>query len=172
MKIIDLQGYAEDDKVHIANKYLIPKQIDENGLKPEQIEVPESVVRFIIRHYTREAGVRNLERNIGTLCRKQARRMAENKTDKLVVTQAVVQEFLGGIKIRVDTEIAERTQRSGVVVGLAWTPTGGDILFIEATKMKGKGEFKITGQIQDVMRESMQAALSWVRANSAKLGIE
>src|SRR5437588_3485843 len=118
MKIIDLQGYAEDDKVHIANKYLIPKQIDENGLKPEQIEVPESVVRFIIRHYTREAGVRNLERNIGTLCRKQARRLAEKKGDQLLVTRDIIQEYLGGIKIRLDTEIAERTKRAGVSVGL------------------------------------------------------
>src|SRR5947209_4307764 len=134
MEIIDLQGYTEDDKVHIARKYLIPKQIDENGLKPEQIEVSESVVRFIVRHYTREAGVRNLERNIGTLCRKQARRLAEGREEKLVVTTKMLQEqeFLGGIKIRLDTEIAERTKRPGVAVGLAWTPAGGDILFIEA----------------------------------------
>jgi ATP-dependent Lon protease len=172
MEIIELTGYTEDEKVHIAFQYLIPRQKDENGIADDQIEIPEESVRYIIRHYTREAGVRNLERNIGTICRKQARRIAEGKTEKLVVTKETVQEFLGGIKIRVDTEIAERTQRPGVAVGLAWTPAGGDILFIEATKMKGKGEFKITGQIQDVMRESMQAALSWVRANAAKLGIE
>ncbi len=127
---------------------------------------------FIIRHYTREAGVRSLERQIGTICRKQARRIAEGKLEKLVVTREVVHEMLGGIKVRVDTEIAERTKRPGVVVGLAWTPTGGDILFVEAMKMKGKGEFKITGQIQDVMRESMQAALSWVRSNATSLGID
>jgi ATP-dependent Lon protease len=116
--------------------------------------------------------VRSLERQIGTICRKQARRIAEGKLDKLVVTREVVHEMLGGIKVRVDTEIAERTKRPGVVVGLAWTPTGGDILFVEAMKMKGKGEFKITGQIQDVMRESMQAALSWVRSNAVSLGID
>jgi len=172
MEIIDLQGYTEDDKVHIASKYLVPKQIEENGLKPELIEIPEDAVRFISRHYTREAGVRNLERNIGTMCRKQARRIAEGKAEKLVVTPQIVQEFLGGIKIRIDTEIAERTKRSGVAVGLAWTPAGGDILFIEANKMKGKGGFTMTGQLGQVMQESMQAALTWVRSNAQKLGIE
>jgi ATP-dependent Lon protease len=172
MEIIELQGYTEDDKFHIAERYLIPRQVDENGLQPEQIEIAEESVRNIIRHYTREAGVRNLERNIGTICRKQARRIAEGKTEKLVVTRDVVRQFLGGEKIRVDTEIAERTKRPGVAVGLAWTPAGGDILFIEATKMKGKGDFKITGQIQDVMRESMEAARSWVRSNASVLGID
>ncbi len=172
MEIIDLQGYTEDDKLHIAQRYLVPKQIEENGLKPEQIEFSEESLRFISRHYTREAGVRNLERNIGTMCRKQARRIAEGKTEKLVVTPQVVQEFLGGIKIRIDTEIAERTRRPGVAVGLAWTPAGGDILFIEANKMKGKGGFTMTGQIGQVMQESMQAALTWVRSNAEKLHID
>src|SRR6476660_327518 len=142
MEIIELQGYTEDDKAHIAERYLIPKQIEENGLTPEQIEFPDDGVRFISRHYTREAGVRNLERNIGTVCRKQARRIAEGKDEKLVVTPEIVTEFLGGIKIRIDTEIAERTKRPGVAVGLAWTPAGGDILFIEANKMKGTGGFR------------------------------
>ena len=172
MEIIDLHGYTEEDKVHITFQYLIRRQTEENGINNEQIEFTDDAVRFIIRHYTREAGVRNLERQIGTICRKQARRIAEGKTEKLVVSREVVQEMLGGIKIRVDSEIAERTKRPGVVVGLAWTPTGGDILFVEAKKMKGKGEFKITGQIQDVMRESMQAALSWVRSNATELGID
>src|SRR5215470_4002312 len=172
MEIIELQGYTEDDKAHIAERYLIPKQIEENGLKPDQIEIPEEAVRFISRHYTREAGVRNLERNIGTICRKQARRIAEGKTEKLVVTREVIQEFLGGIKIRIDTEIAERTKRPGVAVGLAWTPAGGDILFIEANKMKGKGGFTMTGQIGQVMQESMQAALTWVRSNAHRLGLD
>ena len=159
---------ARTTKLHIAERYLVPKQIEENGLTKEQIEIPEDAVRFVIRHYTREAGVRNLERNIGTVCRKQARRIAEGKPDKLVVTKEVVQEFLGGIKIRIDTEIAERTKRSGVAVGLAWTPSGGDILFIEANKMKGKGGFTMTGQFGEVMQESMQAALTWVRSNAAR----
>jgi len=172
MEIIDLHGYTEEDKRHITYQYLIRRQTEENGLKPEQIEFTEDAVGFLIRHYTREAGVRGLERQIGTICRKQARRIVEGNADKLVVTREVVQEMLGGIKVRVDTEIAARTQHAGVVVGLAWTPTGGDILFIEAIKMKGKGEFRITGQIQDVMKESMQAAYSWVRAHAAVLGID
>jgi ATP-dependent Lon protease len=171
MEIIELQGYTEEEKVHIAFQYLIPRQIDENGISAEQIEIPEAAVRHVIRHYTREAGVRNLERNIGTICRKQARRIAEGKQEKLVVTPAVVQEFLGGIKIRTEGEIEERTKRPGVVVGLAWTPAGGDILFVEANTMKGKGSFTMTGQIGQVMQESMQAALTWVRSNAVKLGI-
>jgi ATP-dependent Lon protease len=171
MEIIELQGYTEEEKLHIAFQYLIPRQIEENGITQDQIEFPEEAIRSLIRHYTREAGVRNLERNIGTVCRKQARRIAEGKTEKLVVTDRIIQEFLGGIKIRGEGEIAERTQRAGVVVGLAWTPSGGDILFVEASTMKGKGGFTITGQIQDVMRESMQAGLSWVRSNAQQLGI-
>ena len=172
MEIIELQGYTEEEKVHIAFQYLIPRQIDENGITKDQIDFPEEAVRYTIRHYTREAGVRNLERTIGTICRKQARRIAEGKTEKLVVTPEVVQEFLGGIKIRVEGEIAERTERPGVVVGLAWTPSGGDILFVEANVMKGKGGFTMTGQIGQVMQESMQAALTWVRSNAQQLGIE
>ncbi len=125
-----------------------------------------------MRHYTREAGVRKLEQLIGTVCRKQARRMAEGAADKLVVTKEIIQEFLGGIKVRVDTEIAERTKRAGVAVGLAWTPAGGDVLFIEANRMKGKGGFTMTGQIGEVMQESMQAALTWVRSNARSLGLE
>jgi ATP-dependent Lon protease len=125
----------------------------------------------VIRHYTREAGVRSLERTIGTICRKQARRLAEGKTEKLVVTQEIIQEFLGGIKIRVEGEIEERTERPGVAVGLAWTPSGGDVLFVEANAMKGKGGFTMTGQIGQVMQESMQAALTWVRSNAMYLGI-
>jgi ATP-dependent Lon protease len=171
MEIIELQGYTEEEKVHIAFQYLIPRQIEENGITKEQIEFPEGSVRFIIRHYTREAGVRNLERLVGTVCRKQARRIAEGKTEKLVVTPEVVEENLGGIKIRVEGEIAERTKRAGVVVGLAWTPAGGDILFVEANLMKGKGGFTMTGQIGQVMQESMQAALTWVRSNAEQVGV-
>ncbi len=174
MEIIELQGYTEDEKVHIAFQYLIPRQIEENGIAKEQIEFPEETIRFMIRHYTREAGVRSLERTIGTICRKQARRIAEGKTDKMVVTTELVQQtdMLGGIKIRTEGEIAERTKRTGVAVGLAWTPTGGDILFIEANKMKGKGGFTMTGQLGQVMQESMQAALTWVRSNAKELGID
>jgi ATP-dependent Lon protease len=171
MELIFLQGYSEDEKMHIASRYLIPRQIKENGITPEQIEFPEDAVRYIVRHYTREAGVRKLEQTIGTVCRKQARRVVEGKKEKLVVSREAIKEFLGGIQVRVDTEVAERVKRPGVAVGLAWTPAGGDILFIEANKMKGKGGFTMTGQIGEVMQESMQAALTWVRSNAASLGL-
>ena len=115
--------------------------------------------------------MRKLEQLIGTICRKQARRIAEGRNERLIVTREVVHEFLGGIKVRVDTEIAERTKRSGVAVGLAWTPAGGDVLFIEANRMKGKGGFTMTGQIGEVMQESMQAALTWVRSNATSLSL-
>jgi ATP-dependent Lon protease len=172
MEIIDLSGYTEEEKKHIAFRYLIPRQIKENGIKPDNIEFPEESVNYIVRHYTREAGVRKLEQLIGTVCRKQARRIAEGNPEKLVVTKEIINEFLGGIKVRVDTEIAERTQRAGVAVGLAWTPAGGDVLFIEANRMKGKGGFTMTGQIGEVMQESMQAALTWVRSNATLLGLD
>jgi ATP-dependent Lon protease len=171
MELIFLQGYSEDEKMHIAFRYLIPRQIKENGITSEQIEFPEDAVRYVVRHYTREAGVRKLEQTIGTVCRKQARRVVEGNKEKLVVTRETIKEFLGGIQVRVDTEVAERVKRPGVAVGLAWTPAGGDILFIEANKMKGKGNFTMTGQIGEVMQESMQAALTWVRSNAASLGL-
>ncbi len=129
MEIIELQGYSEEEKLHIARRYLVPRQVEENGITTEQIEFPDQALRYVIRHYTREAGVRSLERTIGTICRKQARRLAEGKTEKLVVTEEIIQEFLGGIKIRTEGEIEERTERPGVAVGLAWTPSGGDVLF-------------------------------------------
>ena len=177
MEIIELTGYTEEEKVNIAERYLIPRQIKENGIEPKEgqppiIEFPTGSVGLIARHYTREAGVRRLEQLIGTVCRKTARQVAEGRTETLVVTPEVIHEFLGGIKVRVDTEIAERTKRAGVAVGLAWTPAGGDVLFIEANKMKGKGGFTMTGQIGDVMKESMQAALTWVRSNAVSLGLD
>jgi ATP-dependent Lon protease len=172
MEIIDLQGYTEEEKRHIAFRYLVPRQIKENGITPENIEFPDEAISYIVRHYTREAGVRKLEQLIGTVCRKQARRIAEGKTEKLIVNKEIIHEFLGGIKVRVDTEIAERTKRAGVAVGLAWTPAGGDVLFIEANKMKGKGGFNRTGQIGEVMQESMQAALTWIRSNAKSVGLE
>jgi ATP-dependent Lon protease len=177
MEIIELTGYTEEEKVNIAERYLVPRQIKENGIEPKEgqdaiIEFPTASVGLIARHYTREAGVRRLEQLIGTVCRKTARQVAEGRTEKLIVTPEVIHEFLGGIKVRVDTEIAERTKRPGVAVGLAWTPAGGDVLFIEANKMKGKGGFTMTGQIGDVMKESMQAALTWVRSNALSLGLD
>jgi ATP-dependent Lon protease len=172
MEIIELTGYTEEEKVAIATKYLIPRQTKENGIDPELIEFPQESIALIARHYTREAGVRKLEQQIGTVCRKLARRIAEGNPSRLVITPEIIHEFLGGIKVRVDTEIAERTKRAGVAVGLAWTPAGGDVLFIEANKMFGKGGFTITGQIGDVMKESMQAALTWVRSNAGSLGLD
>ncbi len=172
MEIIPLQGYSEEEKLHIAFRYLIPRQISENGITAEQIEFPEESVRHIVRHYTREAGVRKLEQQLGTVCRKKARQVVEGKADKLVVNRDTLKEFLGGIQVRVETEVAERVKRPGVAVGLAWTPAGGDILFIEANKMKGKGGFTMTGQIGEVMQESMQAALTWVRSNAGLLGLD
>ncbi|HEV2473327.1 MAG TPA: endopeptidase La, partial [Chthonomonadales bacterium] len=171
MEIIPLQGYSEEEKVRIAFDYLIPRQVKENGITEELIEFPDEAVRQLVRHYTREAGVRKLEQVIGTVCRKQARRVVEGKKEKLVVTKEILKEFLGGIQVRVETEVAERVKRPGVAVGLAWTPAGGDVLFIEANKMKGKGGFTMTGQIGEVMQESMQAALTWVRSNAARLGL-
>ncbi|MBT9329847.1 endopeptidase La [Paracidobacterium acidisoli] len=172
MEIIDLQGYTEEEKTHIAFRYLIPRQIRENGIRAENIDFPQDSIGYIVRHYTREAGVRKLEQLIGTICRKQARRIAEGATETLTITNEVIHEFLGGIKVRVDTELAERTRRAGVAVGLAWTPAGGDVLFIEANRMKGKGGFTMTGQIGEVMQESMQAALTWVRSNATSLGLD
>jgi ATP-dependent Lon protease len=172
MEIIELTGYTEEEKVAIATRYLIPRQTKENGIDPASIDFPEESIAIIARNYTREAGVRKLEQQIGTICRKLARRIAEGDSSKLTITPEVIREFLGGIKVRVDTEIAERTKRAGVAVGLAWTPAGGDVLFIEANRMKGKGTFTITGQIGDVMKESMQAALTWVRSNAASLGLD
>src|ERR1700733_2100121 len=172
MEIIELTGYTEEEKVNIAERYLIPRQIKENGIDAEKIEIPKDSVHLIARHCSRGVGVRKLEQQIGTVCRKLARKIAEGHTEKIVITPEIVHEFLGGIKVRVDTEIAERTKRAGVAVGLAWTPAGGDVLFIEANKMKGKGGFTITGQIGDVMKESLQAALTWVRSNAASLGLD
>ncbi len=172
MELIPLQGYSEEEKLHIAMRFLIPRQIKANGITEEQIEFPEPAIRHIVRHYTREAGVRKLEQVIGTVCRKEARRVVEGKAEKLVVNREILKDFLGGIQVRVETEVAERVKRPGVAVGLAWTPAGGDILFIEANKMKGKGGFTMTGQIGEVMQESMQAALTWVRSNAGSLGLD
>ena len=174
MEVIALQGYTEQEKVIIAFRYLIPRQTTENGLNAgDNIHFSDESVRFLIRRYTREAGVRNLEREIGTLCRKQARRIAEGKPEKMEVTPEVVERELGAPRFHTDTEIAERTRRPGVAVGLAWTPVGGDILFIEAGRMPGGSKGLImTGQLGPVMQESVQAALTWVRGNAAHYEID
>ncbi|MGH9327522.1 MAG: endopeptidase La [Terriglobia bacterium] len=173
MEVLELQGYTEQEKVQIAVRHLIPKQTEEHGIRnQEQIEFTREALAYIIQHYTREAGVRNLEREIATLCRKQARRVAEGHPEQLVVTPENVQEFLGVPHFRLETEIVERTRRPGVAVGLAWTPTGGDVLFVEASVMKGGKSFTMTGHVGPVMQESMQAALAWVRSHAADYNID
>jgi ATP-dependent Lon protease len=173
MEIIELPGYTGEEKIHIANRYLIPKQATEHGLKlGEQIEFTEEGLKEIIHSFTREAGVRNLEREIGTITRKQARRIAEGTTEKMLVTPEIVREFLGVQKFRTEREIDERVKQPGVAVGLVWTPVGGDIVFIEASRMRGGKQFTTTGHLGEVMQESMTAALTWVRSNAEKYGID
>jgi ATP-dependent Lon protease len=175
METIELAGYTLEEKKHIARRYLVPRQIDANGLKPSQIEFGDPALVAIIEEYTREAGVRGLERQIGTICRKVARGVAEGKgKGKVKVSGKRARELLG--RRRVFAEQRRRTKVPGVSTGLAWTPTGGDVLFIEATSMPGSGKLTITGQLGDVMRESAQAALSYVRGHwreiAPKLGEE
>jgi ATP-dependent Lon protease len=173
MEVLELQGYTEEEKIHIAERHLIPKQTEEHGVKsPEQIEFTRESLAHCIRHYTREAGVRNLERELATVCRKQARKIAEGATEKLTVTPDNISNFLGIARYRPEMEIVERTRQPGVVVGLAWTPSGGDVLFVEANAMKGSKGFTMTGQVGQVMQESMQAALAWVRSHAAEYGID
>ncbi|MCB0867319.1 MAG: endopeptidase La [Solirubrobacterales bacterium] len=169
MEVIQLAGYTADEKRHIARRYLVPRQIRDNGLKSSQISFTDPALTAIIEEYTREAGVRSLEREIGTVCRKVARMVAEGGSNvkKVKVSGKKVRELLG--RRRVFSETRRRTRVPGVSTGLAWTPTGGDVLFIEATAMPGNGKLVITGQLGDVMRESAQAALSYVRTNARDL---
>ncbi len=169
MEIIEIPSYIEDEKLHIAKRFLLPKQIAEHGLKEQQLEIEDDAVRATIAGYTREAGVRNLERQIATVARGVAREVAEGTTKNAVVKKDDLRKYLGQQKFFSD--VAERLNRPGIAVGLAWTPVGGDILFIEATKMKGKGNLIITGQLGDVMKESAQAALSFIASNATKLGV-
>jgi len=173
MEIIELPGYTGEEKLQIAHRYLIPKQAGEHGLRvDEQIQFTDEGLREIIHSYTREAGVRNLEREIATITRKQARKIAEGRTEKMTVTPEVVREFLGVPKFRTEKEVEERVKRPGVAVGLVWTPVGGDIIFIEATRMRGGKQFTMTGHLGEVMQESMTAALTWTRANADRYGID
>jgi ATP-dependent Lon protease len=170
MEILELDGYIEEEKIRIAQQYLIPRQLRENVLRPEEIEFTEDALRRIIRDYTREAGVRNLERQIGSVCRKVITQVAEGHTGTIVVTGDDVSEYLG--KPKFFSEVAERTEIPGVATGLVVTPVGGDITFVEATRMEGKGNFTLTGQLGDVMKESAQAALSYIRAKADEMGID
>jgi ATP-dependent Lon protease len=172
MEVLELPGYTEEEKVQIALRHVLPRQAEEHGIRiGEQIEFPESALQEIIRHYTREAGLRNLERLIATICRKQARRIAENGAARLVVTSPVIRESLGAPKILPEMETAERTKRPGVAVGPAWTPTGGDVLFVEANQMPGRRGLIMTGHLGQVMQESMQAALTWARSDPGRWGV-
>ena len=170
LEILELPGYTRDEKRNIARQFLVPKQLEEHGLKPEMIEMTDEAVAEVIDGYTREAGVRNLEREVGSVARGVAVKIAEGSKERWVIKADNVPEYLGPQKFM--SEVAERTAEPGVATGLAWTPVGGDILFIEATRMPGKGSLVLTGQLGDVMKESAQAALSFVRAKAKWLGIE
>ena len=170
MEIIEIPSYIEEEKVEIAKQFLVPKQIKEHGLSDEYIEFTEEALHRIVRAYTREAGVRNLERQIAAICRGVAKEVASGKKEKTVVTADIVPKFLGPEKYF--SEVAERIDEPGVATGLAWTPMGGDILFVEATKMEGKGNLILTGQLGDVMKESAQAALSYIRAHAHELEVD
>jgi ATP-dependent Lon protease len=170
MEVLELAGYTEEEKLQIAREHLVGKQVKNHGLTAEQITFTDDALRTIVRGYTREAGVRNLEREIGSLCRKVARRRAEGDESAVAVSPAVVQAMLGAPRFE-DEEIEERTAKPGVAIGVAWTPTGGEILFVEASRMQGTGALTLTGHLGDVMKESARAALTWVRRHASAFGI-
>ncbi len=170
MEVLELPGYTEVEKLHIAKKFLIPKQIAEHGLTAAQLKLSDAAILGIVRDYTREAGLRNLEREIGSVCRKRARQVAQGDGKKATVTPRMLVDYLGQRKFR--HEVAERTDEVGVATGLAWTPAGGDVLFVESTLMTGKGNLTLTGQLGDVMQESARAAFSYARSRAKALGIE
>jgi ATP-dependent Lon protease len=170
METLELPGYSEDQKMMIAKEFLISKQINEHGLSSEFIEFQDTAIQTIISSYTREAGVRNLEREIAAICRGVAKDVARGVMEKVVIGSENLHKYLGPVKFF--PEVAERTSEPGVATGLAWTPTGGDIIFVEATKMRGEKGLTLTGQLGDVMKESAQAALAYVRSKSKELGIE
>jgi ATP-dependent Lon protease len=169
MEVIALSGYTEEEKLQIARRHLIPKQVRENGLPSGQVRFFDAGLRFLINGYTREAGLRNLEREIGSVCRKVAVRVAEGSTGSVTVTAKAVERFLGPARFLAEERLAE--DRIGVATGLAWTPVGGDILHVEALALPGKGDLRLTGHLGEVMKESAQAALSYLRANALDYGI-
>lgn len=170
MEVLELPGYSDDEKLMIAKRHLIPKELNEHGLSPELLEFKDETLLAIINSYTREAGVRNLEREIAAICRGVAKDVAQGNEEKVITTPEMLHKFLGPVKFF--PELAERTSDPGVATGLAWTPTGGDIIFVEATKMDGEKGLTLTGQLGEVMKESAQAALSFVRSKAKELGIE
>jgi ATP-dependent Lon protease len=169
MEVIELPGYTENEKLHIARKFLIPKQLNENGLTQHQLEIGDEAILSIIRNYTREAGLRNLEREIGTICRKVARQIVEGKEEITTIIPDKLHDYLGSVKFR--HEIAEEADEIGLATGLAWTPTGGDIIFVEATLVPGKGNLILTGKLGDVMQESARAAVTYVRSLFTRPGM-
>jgi len=171
MEVLEIPGYTEEEKLAIARDHLVQKQISNHGLTSEQLTITDDALRTVIRGYTREAGVRNLEREVGALCRKAARRRAEGDESPLTITPTVVMDMLGAPTF-LDEEIEERTKDPGVAIGLAWTPAGGDVLLVEASRMPGSGTLTLTGQLGDVMKESARAALSWFRAHAAAYGAD
>jgi ATP-dependent Lon protease len=171
MEILELSSYTENEKISIATGYLIPRQIKENGLRPKEIKFTEDAVRTLIRNYTREAGVRNLERTVGQVCRKVVTKIAEGQTKIVKIEPTAIPGFLGKKKFFYTEEIEERTSLPGVATALAWTPVGGDVMFVEATAMPGARGFQLTGQLGDVMQESARAAFSYVRSKSEELGL-
>jgi ATP-dependent Lon protease len=170
MEVLQIPGYTEEEKTEIAKAHLVPRQTGEHGLTTENIEIRDEAVRTLINEYTREAGVRNLDRELATLCRKVARRLVEGGPENVTVDADKVHELLG--PVRFFRELSERIDRAGVVVGLAWTQVGGEILFIESSRMRGKGKVTITGRLGEVMKESAMAALTWIRANAIDLRID
>jgi ATP-dependent Lon protease len=171
MEVLELPGYTEEEKLKIAQEHLVDKQVSNHGLTPEQVRFTEAALRTIIRGYTREAGVRNLEREIGALCRKVARRRAEGDESAVEIVPDLVVEMLGAPRF-LDEELEERTKEPGVAIGLAWTPAGGEVLFVEASRMQGTGALTLTGHLGDVMKESARTALSWFRARAARYGVD
>jgi ATP-dependent Lon protease len=169
MEVLELPGYTEEEKLHIVDRHLAPKQLTENGLSDKPIEFTREAVAEIIRSYAREAGVRNLEREIARICRKIARSITEGEAPPEQITPAMLQRYLGPPKYF--SEVAERTNEPGVATGLAWTPNGGDIIFVESTRMNGQKGLTLTGSLGDVMKESAQAALSYIRTRAEGLGI-
>ena len=169
MEVIRLAGYTEEEKQEIARRHLLPKQLEENGITPKNLHISKSALLVVVQQYTQEAGLRQLEREIGRICRKVARRIAEGKSETVRVTQKNFHEFLGAPKVFPE-EILKKDQ-IGVATGLAWTAVGGDVLFFEALRMKGKGNLVLTGQIGEVMRESAQAALSYAKSRARELDI-
>ena len=171
MEVLELPGYTEEEKLKIAKEHLVAKQVANHGLTADMVTFTDEAIRLVIRGYTREAGVRNLERELASLIRKIARRRAEGREEPVELTRETVVELLGAPRF-LDEEIEERTKNPGVAIGMAWTPVGGEVLFIEASRMQGGGTLTLTGHLGDVMKESARAALSWFRAHAAQFNVD